>query len=326
MGCAAHGGIGGITMTAHLEAATCPDATGRPDGTTRVEVAACLDATVLVPELEAIDTHLHCWEELAGYSWLVPELAPLYRQIPAREGIQETSKKGYKHTILVQAADTLADTEYLLTQVARWPEILGAVCWVPLTDAAWLTEHLPRLQQRGLVGVRELIHDQPDTKLLDRADYREGLAVLAQCGVPFEVPDAFPAQLPAATRLAAEMPQLTVVLDHLGKPPAALGAEFTEWECAVREFAAQPNTVAKLSGLHHGGVAVSPKVHARAWEVALQEFGPKRLLLGSDYPMPLLGDGYTVLHELTAAELLKLPPEAAHVIAGGTARRVYRLG
>lgn len=313
-------------MTARLEAATCPDATGRPDGTARVEVAACLDAAVLAAELNAIDTHLHCWEELAGYSWLTPELAPLYREIPAREGLGETTQKGYKHTILVQAADTLADTEYLLNQVTQQPEILGAVCWVPLTDAAWLAEHLPQLQQRGLVGVRELIHDQPDTKLLDRAAYREGLAVLAQCGVPFEVPDAFPAQLPAATRLAADLPQLTVVLDHLGKPPATLGAEFTAWELAVREFAAHPNTVAKLSGLHHGGVALAPQVHARAWEVALQAFGPKRLLLGSDYPMPLLGAGYAALHDLTALELAKLSLPEARAIAGGTARRVYRLG
>lgn len=274
---------------------------------------------------ERIDTHLHLWQNLELYPWLNASLTALYREFSAAEGLAASSAFGCAQALLVQAADNLADTEFLLQQVAAEPQLLGAVCWVPLTDVAWLQRELPRLLQRGLRGVRELIHDQPDTQLLDRADYRAGLHVLAQHQVPFEVPDAYPAQLPAAIRLAREMPELMVVLDHMGKPPAEFGKDFLIWEKLVREFAALPNTVAKLSGLHHGGVCLEPEMFARVWEIALDAFGADRLLLGSDFPMPLLADGVDIVAELTEQELLKLDSVARTKICFGSAQRVYGL-
>lgn len=271
-----------------------------------------------------IDTHLHLWADLAGYSWLSPELAPLYREITPAEGLAASAKFNCQRALLVQAADTWADTEFLLETKAQHPQIAGVVGWVDLTDPA-LAERLPALQQRGLVGVRELIHDQPDPLLLDTAAYRAGLEVLAAAQLPFEIPDAFPAQFPAAIRLAKQLPQLTVILDHAGKPPAQPGAEFASWQQQLREFAACPNTVVKLSGLHHGGIALPDAIFARVWELVLELFGSQRVLLGSDYPMPLLGDGIERLALATANQLEQLSAADLELICVTNPERIYRL-
>lgn len=91
------------------------------------------------------------------------------------------------------------------------------------------------------------------------------------------------------------MPELTVVLDHLGKPPVAAGwgsAEAVAWYAALRELAAEPRTVLKLSGLAPEARAGSAVLEqARPFlEAALESFGPGRCLAGSDWPVSSVHD------------------------------------
>lgn len=271
-----------------------------------------------------IDAHLHLWPSPEGRAWLTPELAAIHRGLSPEEARAAIGGAGFDAAVLVQAADTDADTDHLLGLAEHYEWILGAVGWVPLDDPARAAERLDSLAGGPLVGVRALIQDQPDTGLLDRPAVRATLALLAERGLPLDVPDAWPGQLAAATRAAAEVDGLVVVLDHLGKPPAdasGLGA----WRAALGAFAAVPTTVAKVSGLHHGGRALDARHFDRVWETAVDVFGPERLMLGSDWPMPTLGEGLEPLAAQQARLLATLSPtERAHLEAG-TARLVYRL-
>jgi L-fuconolactonase len=148
---------------------------------------------------------------------------------------------------------------------------------------------------------------------------------VADAGLVYDLV-VLPHQLPACAEAAASLPGLTFVLDHLGKPPIATG-ELEPWATAVRTLAALPNTVAKLSGL------VTEADHA-SWaagdlrpytDVALDAFGPHRLMFGSDWPVCTLAATYGEVVSVTGELTPQLSePERAAVLSG-TATRVYRL-
>ena len=102
----------------------------------------------------------------------------------------------------------------------------------------------------------------------------ESLRRLAERGIPFDVPDAWPRHLAATADLAAELPDLRIVVDHLGKPPYG-GADWEQWRSTLGEVAAHPNTTAKVSGLQVPGRPFTVAEVRPAWQVALELFGPE---------------------------------------------------
>jgi L-fuconolactonase len=270
-----------------------------------------------------IDAHLHVWDlDRSGYPWLTPAFGPLYASIPPEAAATELASVGVDAAVLVQADDSVEDTAYLLEVAQKHSWVAGVVGWVQLDDPAAAAAQLERFPE--LVGVRHLVHDDPRTGFLELAPVRTSLRLLAERGLPFDVPDAWPRHLGATATLAADLPELVVVLDHLGKPPHGT-PEFAGWRAECTAVAARPNTVAKISGLQVRGTPTTVELLRPAWEAALELFGPDRLMWGSDWPMTLLTEGYrrtwevlrTLIDELTAAERAAL--------LGGTATRVYRL-
>ncbi|ALE04553.1 hypothetical protein AL755_02495 (plasmid) [Arthrobacter sp. ERGS1:01] len=274
-----------------------------------------------------LDAHLHLWELGEGrYSWLSPDLGPLYASFTAAEARDTLAAAGVAGAILVQADDTAADTEAMLENAASHDFIQGVVGWIPLEDPAAAAALLEKWAAHPKFrGVRTLIHDDPRANVLGLAPVRESLALLAAAGIPFDMPDAFPRHLGQVADLAAELPGLTVVVDHLGKPPRAGSADAMDaWERQLRAVAACPNAVAKVSGLHCSGTAFAPDALDRVWTVALEAFGPARLMFGGDWPVSLLGARYSRTVEVAAALIDSLSPEEAAAIWAGTAQRVYQ--
>lgn len=279
------------------------------------------------PSSERIDSHLHLWELGEGrYSWLNPSLGMLHDTFTVDQAQEELFAAGVGQAILVQADDTAADNEAMLATAADHPWIIGVVGWLPLENparAAELLEHW--CANPAFCGVRTLIHDDPRPDVLDLPAVRETVALLETAGLALDIPNAFPRHLGQAASLARAFPQLTIVIDHLGKPPRDGSAEdMDQWERQLRAVAAQPNTVAKLSGLHTGGAEFSATALTRAWEVALSAFGPQRLMFGGDWPVSLLGGGYTDTVAVLAALIDQLSPTEGQEIWAGTARRSYR--
>ncbi|MGW3144729.1 MULTISPECIES: amidohydrolase family protein [Streptomyces] len=277
-----------------------------------------------------VDAHHHVWDlSVRDQDWITgPELRPLRRNFTLADLTPQTRAAGVDRTVLVQTITVPEETPELLA-LAGEHDLVGAVVgWTDLTRPD-VADELTRLRElpggRYLKGIRHQVQGEPDPQWLLRPDVRRGLAAVADAGLVYDLV-VLPHQLPACAKAAASLPGLTFVLDHLGKPPIAVG-ELEPWATAVRTLAALPNTVAKLSGL------VTEADHA-SWaagdlrpytDVALEAFGPHRLMFGSDWPVCTLAAGYgevlTVAGELTA-ELSE--PERAAVLSG-TAARVYRL-
>jgi L-fuconolactonase len=172
--------------------------------------------------------------------------------------------------------------------------------------------------------VRHLVHDDPRDDFLQLSPVRESLRQLADLGLPLDVPDAWPRHLAATAELAAALPELRIVVDHLGKPPFG-GDAWDAWRATLAEVAAHPNSVAKVSGLQVPDRPFTPEQVRPAWEIALELFGPERLMWGSDWPITALVGGYGHAWDVMSSLIAELSPDEQERILSGTARSVYRL-
>ncbi|MET8690097.1 amidohydrolase family protein [Streptomyces sp. NPDC004732] len=277
-----------------------------------------------------VDAHHHVWDlSVRDQDWITGDaLAPIRRNFSLADLAPEARAAGVGATVAVQTVTVLEETPELLALAAESDLVAGVVGWTDLTrpdvaDALAALRALPGGQH--LVGIRHQVQGEPDPEWLLRPNVRRGLSALAAAGLAYDLV-VLPHQLPACAKTAAELPELTFVLDHLGKPPIVRGA-LEPWASALRALAARPNTVCKLSGM------VTEADHA-TWTVddlrpyadtVLEAFGPGRLMYGSDWPVSTLAAAYTEV--LDAARLLTASLDTAErgEVFGGTARRVYGL-
>ncbi len=281
----------------------------------------------IVHDPAPLDAHLHVWDlALNSYPWLGPQHGVLYTDFPPERAQHELAASGVGSAILVQAEDSVAEAEYLLAVADRSDWVAGVVGWVPLEEPEAAAATLDRFTAHPrFCGVRQLVHDDPRPDVLDLPAVRASLRQLAAAGVPLDVPDAWPRHLDQAARLAEDIPDLVVVIDHLAKPPRGL-PELAEWRTQMARAARGPGTVAKVSGLRRPGQPYSADALRPVWEAALELFGPDRLMFGSDWPMTVPEGGYGPTYEVLAALIGELSPDEQRSVLGGTARRVYRLG
>jgi L-fuconolactonase len=94
-----------------------------------------------------IDAHFHCWQLARGdYGWLTQDLAPIYRDVAIADWQAQSAPHGVSGGVLVQAAPTEAETQFLLAQADANPAVLGVVGWVDFlaADAPARIEKLAR--------------------------------------------------------------------------------------------------------------------------------------------------------------------------------------
>lgn len=271
-----------------------------------------------------IDAHVHLWNRAVGrYEW-IPRGGPLDRDFSAGEARLELDAAGIDTAILVQAEDSLADTWFLLGVARDHDWVAGVVGWIPLDHPEAARAALDSLVgETALRGIRHLVHDDPRDDFLDLPEVRASLREVASRGLAFDVPDAWPRHLGGASGVARAIPELTVVIDHLAKPPVGR-PDFDAWRRALGRAAAVPNTIAKFSGLRLPGVPFSPETVRPLWEIALDTFGPDRLMYGGDWPMSVPDGGYQATWDVMRECLSELGENQRAAVLGGTAERVYR--
>ena len=278
------------------------------------------------PARGAVDAHLHLWDlDRGDYAWLTPDLGPLHRTFTAPEARAQLDGCGIPAAVLVQAEDSERDTELMLEVAGREGWVVGVVGWVRLDDPAVAAAQLERWQRfPAFRGVRHLLHDDPRDGLLAAPAVRTTLRLLAERDLAFDVPDAWPRHLADTAELARDLPGLRIVVDHLGKPPYGTPA-WHDWRAALAAVAAQPGTVAKVSGLQPGTGPFTADVVRPAWETALELFGPDRMMWGSDWPMTVRSGGYAAAWEVVGGLIGELAPDEQDAVLAATAERTYRL-
>ncbi|MDJ0343050.1 amidohydrolase family protein [Streptomyces sp. H10-C2] len=277
-----------------------------------------------------VDAHHHVWDlSVRDQDWITgAELAPLRRNFTLAELEPPARAAGIGATVLVQTITVAEETPEFLALAAGSDLVAGVVGWTDLT-APDVADTLAALRElpggERLVGIRHQVQGEPDPRWLLRPEVLRGLRAVARAGLAYDLL-VLPHQLPAAAEAAAALPELTFVLDHLGKPPIASG-ELLRWAERVRALAAVPNNVCKLSGM-------VTEADWADWSVAdlrpfadtvLEAFGPERLMFGSDWPVCLLAASYGEVADTARALMAALSPAERDAVFGGTATAVYGL-
>jgi L-fuconolactonase len=275
--------------------------------------------------VSTIDAHHHFWDTTRNdYPWMTDQQARIRRPFGPADLQPVLAAAGIDGTVLVQTRSDLDETREFLALAAEHDFVRGVVGWVDLTDSR-VADQLQSVRTQKLVAIRHQVHDEADAEWLLRSDVRHGLELVAREGLVYDLL-VRTRELPAAIQVVRAMPAARFVLDHLAKPPF-LSGDLREWSRLLRELARSENVVAKLSGLvteadwQRWTVAtLQPAV-----DVALEAFGPRRLMFGSDWPVSLLAASYEQVVE-TAEQLTAHLSEAERSqVFGETAMRVYRL-
>jgi L-fuconolactonase len=291
------------------------------------------------PEPAIVDAHHHVWDiAVRPQPWLdtASALAPLRRSFLLQELAPQATAVGVTATVVVQTVTEPGETPELLTLAATEPLVAAVVGWTDLSApsvADALGELAAMAGGQHLAGIRHPLLTEPDPEWLERPDVRRGLSALAAAGLAFDLVLP-PSKLPAAVRAAASLPDVRFVLDHLGNVEV-LPRPDPAWAAAFTALARLPNTACKLSGIFsvpapadEPGSRRDPGsvTHLRPYlDLALDNFGPDRLMFGSDWPVSTLGASYTdiVTAALTLTSALSGPERAA--ILSGTAMTVYQI-
>jgi L-fuconolactonase len=268
---------------------------------------------------------VHLWELARGdYDWMSPDLGAICRDFSLRDVEPLLQNCGVDQVVVVQAAATLAETRYLLALARSSATIAGVVGWVDF-ESPQSGEQLRELcSDPKFKGVRPMIQFQPDLRWLLRPDVAGAWSAVAAANVPVDFLVA-PEHLDPLSALLDQRPELVGVIDHAAKPQIAR-SEFQGWAQSMTRLARSTRVVCKLSGLateagpQWSVAALQPYV-----DLLLAEFGPSRLMFGSDWPVLNLAGDYLRWFEAANELLRALSADQRAAIFGTNAVAFYRL-
>lgn len=281
--------------------------------------------------MRIIDAHLHIWDtDRLDYPWL-RDLPDLDRPMGFGE-LRAERTSGSAHVdgfVFVQAdcrPDQAIDEVDWVASVAAEGPIVGIVAFAPLEQGDAVSAHLDALAQHEMVvGVRRLLQSEPAG--FSRSDtFIAGARALATRSLSFDA-CVTADQIDDVTALADAVPELQIVLDHLGKPDAARSDSLDGWRRSLSELAQRPNVVCKISGLppqlgdeRWDGASIRPWLDA-----ALESFGADRLLFGSDWPASSGHTSYDRWQDAVLAWSAPLSSDERSALFTDTATRAYAL-
>lgn len=273
-----------------------------------------------------IDSHHHLWKyNESEYGWIDGSMQVLKRDYLPEELEQEISGIGVTGTVAVQARQNIRETRWLLEMAEAFPFIKGVVGWVDLRSEDLRRQLETHAGHPKLVGVRHVIHDEPDDDFMLQDDFLRGISLLAEYDLAYDLL-VFPRHLDRALELTGRFPGQRFVLDHLAKPPIR-SKSLQPWKDRIRELAGEPNVWCKISGM------VTEADHKR-WkykdlvpymETAYDAFGSGRILLGSDWPVCRLAGEYREVMQIPLNYLESMSEGERSQILFRNAAECYKL-
>jgi L-fuconolactonase len=275
--------------------------------------------------MRRIDAHQHFWRPARGdYGWLTPDLAPLYRDFLPGDLAPLLERAGISGTVLVQAAPTEAETIFMLSLAEEHAFIEGVVGWTDFEAPDAPTRITALAAHPKLVGLRPMIQDLPDDAWMLRTELAPAYEALVAHDLVFDAL-VFPRHLANLATLLARHPNLRTVVDHGAKPAIASGA-FDDWAAGMTTIARDTSASCKLSGLVTEAGSGWNVDRLRPYvDHMLAEFGPSRLIWGSDWPVCTLAARYEDWLDATARLLKSCTAAERDAILGGNAVHIYRL-
>jgi L-fuconolactonase len=272
-----------------------------------------------------IDAHQHFWRyQPQEYRWISDDMAVLKQDLLPEQLAPALQRHDIQGSVLVQACSRLEETRWLLEIAEQTPYVKGVVGWMDVASPE-LASQLDQLAHPLLRGIRHQVQDEADpADWLSDGAVNRGIRQLQRQGYVYELLVTH-RHLREGAQFAARHDQHPLMLDHFGKPDLSQGAG--HWAQQIAPFAALEHVSCKLSGLltEPRPTGMTPDDLLPYFEVALEAFGPERLLFGSDWPVCLLAGNYEDALTLCQRATAALSHDQQDAIFGGNAYRLYNL-
>ena len=273
-----------------------------------------------------VDSHVHFLVyNPREHVWVTDELGALKGTFLPGDLEPLLRGAGFDGCVAVEARQLPHENEWLLDLARSHPSIEGIVGWVDLC-APDVTARLESLQAHPRIkGFRHVVIDEPDEGFLLRDDFQRGIAALGPLGFTYDLL-IFPRHVPAAVQLVRNFPQQRFVLDHLGLPDIR-ARQLGPWEAGLKALAACPNVFCKVSGLAYRADwrRWRPEDFAPYLDIALELFGPGRLMVGSNWPVCTVAGDYDAVLGIVVDRVRTLSTGEQVQILGGTCASFYGL-
>jgi len=218
-----------------------------------------------------IDAHQHFWiYNSSEYGWIGHNMDILKRNYTPEDLCNELIKAGYSGSVAVQARQSVEETRWLLELAGKHDFIRGVVGWADLSGKDDLRRQMDDFcRNEKFVGLRHVIHDEPDDNFMLHDDFLKGISILKEYDLTFDLL-LFPMHLPVAQLLVSLFPEQKFVLDHISKPLIRNNV-VSPWREDITRLAQNENVWCKLSGMVTDA---------------------ERLMIGSDWPVCRLAGEY----------------------------------
>ena len=272
-----------------------------------------------------VDSHHHLWVIARGdYTWLSPDLGPIYRDFLPADLTAHIQAAGIEKTIIVQAADTVAETEFLLSIAEETDWIAGVVGWVDMESPDAITD-LERLAKSSLFkGIRPMIQEIKNDEWILQAGLDPVFEALVEMDLSFDAL-VLPRHLPHLLKRLDKCPELRCVINHAAKPHLST-SDLDRWRTDISCLAKETSCFCKFSGLvTEAGSNYTIDTIRPASDHIIETFGAKRLMFGSDWPVLNLASDYQ--NWVSMVELLTktLTHDQRNDIWGNVAVKFYKI-
>ncbi|MEN9909615.1 MAG: hypothetical protein RLZZ540_2764 [Bacteroidota bacterium] len=273
-----------------------------------------------------IDSHQHFWiYEAEKHAWIDDDMKVIRKNFLPEDLKIVYQENNIDGSVVVQADQTLTETDFLLDLAKKNDFIKGIVGWVDLRDSdidivLKYYSKFPKLK-----GFRHVVQGEADHNFMLRPDFLNGIAALEKYNFTYDIL-IFPHQLGAALELVRRFPNQKFVIDHIAKPYIKDGF-YAGWVTLMKVISNQKNVYCKLSGMTTEADYNNwtPEQIEPYMQVVLDAFGANRILFGSDWPVCLVAGNYTKTKELVTNFIAKLSFEEQAAIMGGNAMQFYNL-
>lgn len=282
-----------------------------------------------MPDFPIVDAHLHLWDPTHfRMPWLddIPLLNKRYDLPEYREHTRGVDIEAMVY-LQVEVAPPygLLEVAWVADRAKEDPRIKAIVAWAPCEFGEQSRAYLDALVRASplVKGVRRLIQGEP-LGWARQESFIRGVQLMPEYGLSFDLCIKHP-QLPETLELVRKCPNVSFILDHIGKPDIAAGLT-DPWRAQIRELAGFPNVICKVSGM------VTEADHA-SWtpsdlrlylDHVLESFGEDRVAFGGDWPVAFQAAEYprwvSAVDELTAG----LSDVAKRKLWVENAKRFYR--
>lgn len=273
-----------------------------------------------------IDSHHHFWKyDPVTYSWMNDSMGILKRDYQPEDLKEVIDSAKIDGVISVQADQSMRETEDLLKHASECSFIRGVVGWFPLAEPE-LDGLLESYATNPLLkGVRHVVQDEADDQFILGDAFNKGIRRLKVYELVYDIL-IYERQLGPSIEFVDRHPDQVFVLDHVAKP--RIGDQIMEpWRAQMFELAKRENVYCKLSGM-------ATEANWQNWtkddlwpyaEVAMEAFGPPRMMFGSDWPVARLAVEYGDWVGLCREFISTLSDSEQAMIEGEVAIRAYDL-